>query len=70
MRLPLPLLIHVLPPTRSCSENEKASIFQRDETLTTGDDWVRVAALCDLTAASNGEKDTARLREILLRLKH
>jgi len=47
---------------------EKAFITERDRILKVGNDWERIAALCDPQEPSKGEKDTSRLREILVKL--
>ncbi len=50
-------------------EKEKAFLADRDANLDHGDSWERVAKFCDFQKQI-GERDTSRMKQLLLALKH
>ena len=53
----------------TCREIESASIRDRDQVLSEGDDWTRVLKLVDFANNETSQKDRARMREVLRSVK-
>ena len=50
-------------------EAEEQFVSDRDKALTSGETWERVAFFCDFQLSGEG-RDTSRMRELLIQLKH